>query len=203
MSSSSPPTPTSSGSLESTLSSPALLLDYTRLLLRQRAVPPFTATAPVSDPLAVLLFLLDALTFLTSANRVGGESTLDAQLPAASAAAEGTLEYHGDSAGMSRAGPSSAGAEEEEAGARGPGSTSTTSRSREPAAQAAEETWEEWSDYVAEVVSLPPRQLGIPSLGGWKLTLALAVSVPFTRGADLIHQLQHLHMAISTVHQSL
>lgn len=99
------PTPTLALALNSKLSSPESLLEYARSLLRTKDTP----------SLAILLFLLDALTFLHSASksdsasdsedRVGGESS--SQFPSSSSS-----------------------------------STPAT----------AEETWEEWSDYISEVV---------------------------------------------------
>ena len=150
-----PPLGNASPSLEVTLSSPVLLLNYTRLLLRARAATSSAAVSSQSDPLAVLLFLLDAVTFLVSSTEVGGESNAEGLDPTGDGAADESLSLSIQAAGSSSATPSRSLRAQEGARSEGPSSMRASAISGDGPVQPVAETWEDWSDYIAEVVSRP------------------------------------------------
>lgn len=137
--------------LESILSSPQLLLDYTRLLLRTPPPPPPSTppeVAPATEPLAVLLFLLDALVYLRRLSPYTASSTplttaATATLPHSEATPlQPNTSQHVEPSSTTLSDPS----------ANVAGADALQTKGAQASAQALE-AWEEWSEYIAEVVS--------------------------------------------------
>ncbi|ORY55549.1 hypothetical protein BCR35DRAFT_310051 [Leucosporidium creatinivorum] len=173
-----PSPPPRADGLQLALSSPSLLLDYTRLLLRSRGTSSPTPTIPpTTEPLAVLLCLLEGLVYLKASTELDHPPTAsDREAGAGGASTSSHYNTAPDAAGKATqtVDPRDGGLSAEETSTR-PGWTSSN------VAQAhAEEVWEDWSDYMAEVYLYPidsaPSPSSSSSTSSWTSPLFISSS---------------------------